>query len=242
MAGPHAGPPGPRQRAGEGMPLRSGTSAARVSPDAGVRRLPDLVPEPEARLPGEPAAMAPASDLRVASVVRLQAGSRGGNGFYAKPRLVVTAADVVGTASVVDVTTSDGQELLGLVVLTDPARNLAVVHVPRAGPATPFAEVPALAPGGGAQVVELAGDGRARVIPTAIEAAPPAGDPRGDGAMGPRLQLEDGGEGAVVGAPIFLGDRAVGLVADPSRGPTGGVIAIDEVAALLESEALAALH
>jgi hypothetical protein len=230
-AGPDAGLPGPRRRADEGMPLRSGMSAARVFPEA---RLPGL--------PIDPAGTATASDLRIASVVRLQSGGHRGNGFYVRPRLVVTAADVVGTASVVDVTTSDGQELLGLVVLTDPTRNLAVVHVPRAGPATPFAETPEFAPGQATQVVELAGDGRARVIPAALEAAPPAGDPSGHGAMAPRLQLEDRGEGAVVGAPIFLGDRAVGLVADPSGGPTGSVIAIDEVAELLESEALAALH
>jgi hypothetical protein len=236
MAGPDASPPGERPVSGtdERMPLRSGMSAARASPEAGEGRLPGL--------PTGSAAMATASDLRVASVVRLRAGSHRGNGFYVKPRLVVTAADVVGTASVVEVTTSDGQELLGLVVLTDPARKLAVIHVPRAGPATPFAETPELAPGRAAQVVELAGDGRARVIPAALEAAPPSSDPSGDGALAPHLQLQDGGEHAVAGAPIFLGDRAVGLVADPGGAPTGSVIAIDEIAELLESEALAALH
>lgn len=112
------------------------------------------------------------SDPRIASVVRLRAGTRWGNGFYVGPRLVVTVADVVGTASVLDVTTSGGEEVLGLVVLRDPSRNLAVVHVPRAGPAAPFAAVPAFGPGERMQVIELTADGRARTIPAALGAAP----------------------------------------------------------------------
>ncbi|MGH6899731.1 MAG: hypothetical protein ACREJ5_24810, partial [Geminicoccaceae bacterium] len=57
-----------------------------------------------------------------------------------------------------------------------------------------------------------------------------------------QLRLQEGGARTVAGAPIFLGDRAVGLVADPSRAPTRRVIGIPEVTELLESEALAGLR
>ena len=160
--------------------------------------------------------------------MRLHAGDRRGNGLYVRPRLIVTAADVIGSASVVDVTTSDGKEVLGLVVLADPTRNLAAVYVPRAGPAAPFADAPAL--GRMVQVVELAGDGRSRVISAGLEAAP------GHVAPTAGLELQDGAD-AVAGAPVFLEDRAIGLL-----GPTRNLIGIDDVADLLESEALAALH
>ena len=83
----------------------------------------------------EPSVFAAALDPRTASLVRLETDSHKGSGFYVKPRLVATTADLVGTASMVDVTTSDGEKVLGLVVYTDPVRNLAVVHVPRSGPA-----------------------------------------------------------------------------------------------------------
>jgi hypothetical protein len=73
-------------------------------------------------------------DPRMASVVRLDTDSRRGAGFYLKPRLVVTTADLAGAASVIDVIASDGEKMLGLVVHTDPARNLAVVHVAAAPP------------------------------------------------------------------------------------------------------------
>ena len=40
---------------------------------------------------------AAALDPRMASLVRLETGSRQGSGFYVKPRLVATTADLVGT-------------------------------------------------------------------------------------------------------------------------------------------------
>jgi hypothetical protein len=81
------------------------------------------------------------------------------------------------------------------------------------------------------QVVELAGDGRARVLPAGLAAAP------GHLAPTARLELRDGAADAMAGAPVFLEDRAIGLV-----GPTRNLIGIDAVADLLESEALAALQ
>jgi hypothetical protein len=223
MAGPGAGATdlGPDRGSVERIPLPAAASAARASPEAGASQQPGPLTEP--------AALAATVDPRVASVVRLRAGQQRGNGFYVKPRLVVTAADVIGSASVVDVIASDGKEVLGLVVLADPTRNLAAVYVPRAGPATPFAAAPALARM--VQVVELAGDGRARVLAAGLEAA------RGDPAPTSRLELQDDGEDPMPGAPVFLEGRAIGLV-----GPTRNLIGIDAVADLLESEALAALH
>jgi hypothetical protein len=221
MAGPDAGATGlgPDRRAAERMPLPA-ASAVRASPEAGASRQPGPLTE---------AAVAATIDPRVASVVRLHAGDHRGNGLYVRPRLIVTSADVIGSASVVDVTTSDGKEVLGLVVLADPTRNLAAVYVPRAGPVAPFADARAL--GRMLEVVELAGDGRARVLSAGLEAA------AGHLAPTARLELQDGGADAVAGAPVFLEDRAIGLV-----GTARNLIGIDAVADLLESEALAALQ
>ena len=62
----------------------------------------------------------------------------------------------------IDITTSDGEKVLGLVVHTDPVRSLAVVHVPAGGPAGPARPRPALAPGQTVEVLELVGQDRAR--------------------------------------------------------------------------------
>jgi hypothetical protein len=201
---------------------------------------------PDATGSGAAATIAPAAgpapalaaDARLASIVRVRAGAREGGGFYVGPHLVVTLADLAGAASVLDVTTSGGAEVLGLVVLRDPGRNLALVHVHRAGPAAPFADPQALGTGRTAQVVELAADGRARVIPAAL--APPPRADAGIGAIG--LELQAAGAQPAAGAPVFVGDAAIG-VAVPSSGDTGGsVIGIAEVAELLESDALAVLR
>jgi hypothetical protein len=218
-AGP--APPPATPRGGAEAALRSAAGAAGKLPAAG----------------GRPAAAVAAADARLASIVRVRAGTREGGGVYVGPHLVVTLADLAGAASVLDVTTSGGAEVLGLVVLRDPARNLALVHVHRAGPAAPFADPQALVTGRTAQVVELAADGRARVIPAAL--APPPAD-AGIGAI--RLELQAAGAPPAAGAPVFVGDAAIG-VAVPSSGDTGGsVIGIAEVAELLESDALAVLR
>jgi hypothetical protein len=183
----------------------------------------------------DPAAGA-ASDPRVASVVRLVAGGRPGNGFYVGPRLVATTADVVGTGPVNDVTTNDGESMLGLVVLTDPARNLALVHVPRAGRPTRFAGGEAPGRGRTVQVIELGSDGRPRVASAVL------GDAAAGLELARRLELETGGEAPAAGAPVFLDDRAVGLVADAIGGPSRYAIPIDGLAELLASQSPAALR
>jgi hypothetical protein len=154
--GPSAAtPPGPARRPRARMPGPAQATAAEMAPEAWGSR--------QVGAPSDPDGLTTAHDPRVASLVRLDAGRRSGNGFYVEPRLVVTAADVVGTASVIDVTTSDGEAVLGLVVLTDPIRNLAVVHVPRAGQPMPVAEA-AMGPSRRVQVIDLARDGRARIV------------------------------------------------------------------------------
>jgi hypothetical protein len=111
-----------------------------------------------------------ALDQRVASVVRMAVDGRQGSGLYVKPRLLVTTGELVGSASMVEVTTSDGEEVLGLVVHVDPARNLALVHVPRSGRSAPVAAAPAVGPGHTIELVELVGGGRARVLRAVLRA------------------------------------------------------------------------
>jgi S1-C subfamily serine protease len=180
-------------------------------------------------------------DPRVASVVRLEAEGRRGSGFYVKPRLVVTAADVVGTASVIDVTTSDGEEALGLVVLVDQIRGLAVVHVPRAGQPMPFAESAGIGPGRTARIIGLGADGRARSASAVFEPAPAVGAIDQGVARAPHLKLDDGSEPAVPGAVVVSGNRVIGLLAGGEDGPMRGILPIDGLSQLLESETLAAL-
>jgi hypothetical protein len=183
----------------------------------------------------EATVFAAASDPRMASVVRLETGGRRGSGFYIKPRLVVTTADLVGTASVIDVTTGDGEEVLGLVMQADPARNLAVVHVPRTGRPAPLLDGPALAPAEAVDVLELLGHDRARVTHATLQPAAATGSAAG-------FDLDLAGAPTAMGAPVFLNERAVGLIADQDGGLRHHLVPIDGLAALLESGALAALR
>jgi hypothetical protein len=182
---------------------------------------------------------AAALDPRMASVVRLETGGRRGGGFYVEPRLVVTAADLVGAASVIDVTTSDGEKVLGLVVHTDPLRNLAVVHVPRTGRPAPLFDRPLLAPADAVDVLELLGGDRARLTLATLQPPAAAGDATGGAG---RFELDLAGAPAAMGAPVFLNERAVGLIADQAGGRRRSIVQVDALAELLQSEALAALR
>lgn len=227
---PAAGPPDrlPPAR----VPLVAPAGVAEPSTPIGDERPPRAAP----------GAMGAADDARVASFVRLRAvDGRSGNGFYVKPRLVVTAADVVGTASVIDVTTSDGEEALGLVVLVDQIRGLAVVHVPRAGQPMPFAESAGIGPGRTARIIGLGADGRARSASAVFEPAPAVGAIDQWVARAPHLKLDNGSEPAVPGAVVVSGDRVIGLLAGGGDGPMRGILPIDGLSQLLESETLAAL-
>jgi S1-C subfamily serine protease len=182
---------------------------------------------------------AAALDPRMASVVRLETGGRRGGGFYVEPRLVVTTADLVGAASVIDVTTSDGERVLGLVVHTDPLRNLAVVHVPRTGQPAPLFDRHPLAPADAVDVLELLGGDRARLTLATLQPSEAAGDGTVDAG---RFELDLAGAPAAMGAPVFVNERAVGLIADQAGGRRRSIVQVDALAELLQSEALAALR
>jgi hypothetical protein len=253
----HAGLAGPEEGAAGLLPLAASEPLAGPADTGSTRFTLDRRSDPGAPEPSQTGPAPPSSeparrtgaatgldvgdaglDPRAASVVRLAAGDRRGSGFYVEPRLVVTTGDVVGTASVIDVTTSDGAQVLGLVVLTDPSRNLAVIHVPRAGQPAPLVDPLGSAPSRAVQVVELASEGRARVIPAVLQASSP-GDARG--GAGAHLELANGGVPAA-GAPVFGDDGAIGLLADQSGEPGRNVVGSRELQDLLESEALAGLR
>jgi hypothetical protein len=105
-----------------------------------------------------------AIDPRAASVVRIEAGGGAdrapGTGFYVRKDFVLTALGVVQDASVVDVTTADGATVPALVANVDPARNLALVQVPRPGPALTLYQGPALDAGLPVEALGQGGAGR----------------------------------------------------------------------------------
>ena len=221
-AGPGTGSPGPIDPA----PVAQVEQPA--SESRAARRLGTTV---------EPTVGAAALDPRVASVVRLDAGSRRGSGVYVAPRLVVTTTDLVEHTSVIDVTTSDGEAALGLVVHTDAERGLAVVHVPRAGRPALLSDAPASGSGQMVEVLELVERGQARLSRAVLQ----RGNSAGEGV--PALQLElDGAAATSTGAPVFLNDRAIALVGAREGAPEGNLVPVQALDELLESEALAALR
>ena len=74
------------------------------------------------------------------SVVVIQAGRAGGNGFYVRADLVLTTYQLVRAISVADVTTADGATVPALVAAFDPGRDLALLQMPRPGPAATLYE------------------------------------------------------------------------------------------------------
>jgi hypothetical protein len=230
----------------ENATLRSGIAAVAPSggPDTGpIGSQPgalvaqDAQPRIETRSAGRPAAegtvLAAALDPRAASVVRLEVGSRRGHGFYVRPRLVITTADLVGGTSVIDVTTSAGEAALGLVVHTDPERNIALVHVPRAGRPALLSDARASS-GDMVDVLELIEPGQARLTRSILQGR--------TGAPALRLDLDAADAATSAGAPVFLHHRAIALVAAREGVPEGNLVPIADLDAVLESEALAALH
>jgi hypothetical protein len=222
----------------EGGPGTSAPLATDSSSDAPALPWPDPVPSGRHGARAEPTVFAAALDPRTASLVRLETGSHRGSGFYVRPRLVATTADRVGTASMVDVTTSDGEKVLGLVVHTDPARNLAVMHVPRTGRPAVLSQRLALAPGQAVDVLELLGHDRARMTIATLQPAAAGGSAGGD----EQVELDLAGAPATSGAPVFVNDRAVGLIADQDGGSRRRIMPTDALAAILASEPLAALR
>jgi hypothetical protein len=83
-------------------------------------------------------------------------------------------------------------------------------------------------------VLELIAPGQARLTPAMLEGGP--------GAPAHALEFAVAAAATSAGAPVFLNDRAVALVAAGGPAPEGNVISIEALGELLESEALAALH
>ncbi len=156
-----------------------------------------------------------------ASVVAILADGRAGAGVYLREDLVLTTAQLVERASVVDVTAVDGTRVLGLVARADAARNLALVQVSRRGLPAALHDGPAPARG---TVVEA-------IVPTAGgKLTRAAGRYLGDGPV-VGLVPPTSADLAYLGAPTlqeppeaapwFLGDRLVGLgVAGPADAPS----------------------
>ena len=161
-------------------------------------------------LPNEPKIEAP-RDFRVASVVHLAASTRSGSGVYVRPDMVLTSAQLVDGSSVIDVVTSDGARVLGLVARADPGRDLALVQVQRPGPPVTFYDGPPLAPGRPVEGLALAGSGGATLIPGQLQGSAPS------------LAAPTSADVAYVAAPTapadplampwFLGDAVIGIVA-----------------------------
>lgn len=194
----------------------------------------ELRAAPHPRTALDPTARRAVLDPRAASVVQLEAGSRRGNGLYVRPRLVATTVDLVGSTSVIDVTTNEGDAALGLVVHADPETGLALVHVPRAGRPVLLPQAPSPGSRQMVDVLELIAPGQARLTRAILEGGP--------GAPALALEFDAAAAATSAGAPVFLNDRAIALVATGERAPEGSVISIEALDELLESEALAALH
>jgi hypothetical protein len=98
------------------------------APSAKASLIPDLeFPAPAAGTDREVA------NPRARGLVQIAADNRTGGGFYVRPDLVLTTAKLVADTSVIDVASADGLRVLGLVARVDPARDLALVQVPRSG-------------------------------------------------------------------------------------------------------------
>jgi hypothetical protein len=163
----------------------------------------------------------PGGDPRVASIVRIIAGTRDGSAVYVRPDLVLTTAALVAGSAVVEIATADGMRVLGLVARADQARNLALVQVAHPGPPAALYDGPP-APGGG-QVEGIALTDGAGVLVTPGRYRAGSGSAAADLAKievrAPPAQLE--------GLPWFLGDQVIAIGAGGGVGQgQGGVRAV----------------
>ena len=192
---------GPELSAAPGLLHEHPARAGRA--DRSRRRPPDAAPRQQA------AAIA-AGDPRRASVVEIAAQERSGSGFYVLPDLVLTTYQLVRDQLVVDVTTFEGALVPGLVARTDPARDLALVQVPKPGAPVILGEDRAA--GAGRHVVAL---GQRRGLAPSLTPARLASDDRGGGGgPAPRTWLVETDEAApelAVGSPLFLGEQVIGM-------------------------------
>jgi hypothetical protein len=251
---PGSGPPPPATHAGAfalGSPEEPSPRSVRAAGRAPLvlgqprRELDTAFPPPPQRPARADPEPSPAHASPLASVVRIHADERFGGGVYVRADLVLTSAQLVEQASVVDVVAADGTRVLGLVAQADRPRNLALVQVSRPGPPVPLYDGPPLA---GGTPVEA-------IVPTAGDLVRAAGRYLGDGpAIG--LMPPSAADLAHLDAPAlrdapqatpwFLGDRLValglGTPAGPPEGAYHAVRAAEIGAFLAGAGALAALR
>ncbi|MCE3249453.1 MAG: hypothetical protein K0R41_3278 [Geminicoccaceae bacterium] len=167
-----------------------------------------LWPEDDARRPAARAiapAIAPAGDPRSSSIVRLAAGARSGSGIYVRPDLVLTTAQMVEGASVVDVMTAD------------------LVQVARPGRPVMLHDGPPLAPGQPVEALALGADSGTNLSQGRYEgsSAPGVAGPGFTGLVsmhGPAAPVER------LAMPWFAGDALIGLAGGaPFENPDGSI-------------------
>jgi Trypsin-like peptidase domain len=177
----------------------------------------DSAPRPAAR------AIAPAGDPRGAGVVRLAAGTRSGSGIYVRPDLVLTTAQMVDGASVVDVLTADGARVLGLVARADPVRDLALVQVARPGRPVMLHDGPPLSSGQPLEALALGPDTRTNLLQGRYEGGSTPGI-AGPGFTGLVSIEAPAAPADALAMPWFAGDALIGLAAGaPFENPEGSL-------------------
>jgi hypothetical protein len=194
---------------------------ARAPDDAGPRNVDaaltlwpeDHAPRPATRVIAP--AIAAEGDPRPESVVRLAAGARSGSGIYVRPDLVLTTAQMVEGASVVDVLTADGARVLGLVARADPVRDLALVQVARPGRPVMLHEGPPLAPGRAVEGLALGADRGTGVFRGRYEGSSAPGL-AGPGYTGLVSIDSAAAPGEPVAMPWFAGAALIGLAGGPA--------------------------
>ncbi len=222
----------------QAAPRISGSDADAVAADADAAWDDDL---DAAALPRD----STADDPRAASVVHIATEDRAGMGVYIRSDLVVSAARLVEGSSVVDVTTIDGRRVLGLVARTDPARDLALIHLSTSGPPVVLYEDAAIGTRQRVEAIGLAMAFGADVTPAILKRVRVRPSATGSGLARVRYAEIKGAQESAPGTPVFLADQVIGIITDePDATRPGGRLAVhaSEIAAFLQSPADAALR
>ncbi len=182
-----------------------------------------------------------AGDPRARGVVQIAAGDRTGGGFYIRPDLVLTTAELVADSSVVDVASADGVTVLGLVARVDRARDVALVQVSRSGSPLDLYDGPPVEIGRLVDVFSAANGG-----PIVTRGLYRGLRSKSGGATAGLAQVEIASPiRAQPGGAWFLADRVIGMTAGSGEADHGLLFAVpaSEMAAFLYGAdgALAAL-
>ncbi|HEX5794983.1 MAG TPA: serine protease [Geminicoccaceae bacterium] len=196
-----------------------------------------LWPEEDARRPAArpiARASAPAADPRSEGVVRLAAGARSGSGVYVRPDLVLTTAQMVDRASVVDVLTVDGARVLGLVARVDPVHDLALVQVARPGRPVVLHDGPPLAPGQPLEALALGADSSPNLFRGRYEGAGSAPGLAGPGFAGVVPVDAPPAPADRIAMPWFAGDVLIGVAGGAPLETSDGPIRVVGSSSILE--------